>query len=348
MRMLGVGVIGAGPGVEALHLPTLARLGDLFRVVHVADGGSGRAVPIAAAAGATASTGHAALLADGMVDVVAICSPPERHAEQILASVAAGARGILCEKPLALTHDDAEAVIAACREAGTALVVGTNHHFDPAWERARQHLLASGGQVRAVTVTASLPPNDRYHDVVTERVEQPDGPSRGMPDWGNPHIAAVIIRQLVLGLAVHDLPLVRDLAPAEPEVLFARPVPPIGYSLGFVAGDVVVQLVAAMVAGGADAMWRLSVATERDRLDVEFPPSFVHAGSAEVTVRAPDGRITAYPRAASDGYVEEWRALARLIAGDEPTEYGELLDDAHRAIELADAAAEAVRAGAGR
>ncbi len=35
----GVGIIGAGPGVAALHLPTLARLEGEFRVVHVADGG---------------------------------------------------------------------------------------------------------------------------------------------------------------------------------------------------------------------------------------------------------------------------------------------------------------------
>ena len=44
----GVGIIGAGPGVAALHLPTLARLSDAFRVVHVADGGSGRSAALAA------------------------------------------------------------------------------------------------------------------------------------------------------------------------------------------------------------------------------------------------------------------------------------------------------------
>ena len=32
-----VGIIGAGPGVAALHLPVLGRLADLFRVVHIAD-----------------------------------------------------------------------------------------------------------------------------------------------------------------------------------------------------------------------------------------------------------------------------------------------------------------------
>ena len=72
----GVGVIGAGPGVAALHLPTLDRLGDRFSVVHVADNGSGRAAELAGRVGATASHGTAALLADPAVEVVAICSPP--------------------------------------------------------------------------------------------------------------------------------------------------------------------------------------------------------------------------------------------------------------------------------
>src|SRR6478736_5862903 len=37
-----VGVLGAGPGVAALHLPVLGGLDELFRVVHIADAGSGQ------------------------------------------------------------------------------------------------------------------------------------------------------------------------------------------------------------------------------------------------------------------------------------------------------------------
>ena len=48
----GVGVIGAGPGVGALHLPTLARFAAEFSVVHISDSGSGRAECLAARSGA--------------------------------------------------------------------------------------------------------------------------------------------------------------------------------------------------------------------------------------------------------------------------------------------------------
>jgi predicted dehydrogenase len=343
----GVGVIGAGPGVSALHLPTLDRLPDHFRVVHIADGGSGRAEVLAGRTGARRSTGTDELLADPEVDVVVICSPPELHAVQILAAVAAGVRTILCEKPIALTRDDADAVIDACRGAGTALLVGTNHLFDPAWGRARHHIAGERAPVRAVSVTVALPPNGRYHDVVTEPLRGA-APSRPAPDWSDPDFAAAVVRQLILGLGIHDLPLLRDITPSLDRVVFARPISPIGYCIGFVAGDVLVRLTAVMLPSGADALWRFSVSTARDLVDIEFPPAFVHGGSARARVRHVDGRVSEYPPLPEDGYLAEWRVVAALAEETETVEYDEMLTDAYYAIDLADAAAAAVRAGMAR
>ncbi|MGR0219987.1 Gfo/Idh/MocA family protein [Agromyces sp. ZXT2-6] len=342
----GVGVIGAGPGVAALHLPTLDRLADRFRVVHVTDAGSGRAAGLAARSDAAASSGTGALLADPAVEVVAICSPPAEHARHVREAIAAGARGILCEKPLATDADDARAIVDACQEAGVPLVVATNHLYDPAWSRATHHLVSLRSEVRAISATVALPPNERFHDAVTEP-ESSAAPGRGLPDLAEPELAAGVVRQLVLGLAVHDLPAVRDLAPGLDGVDFAVPVPPIGYAIGFRAGGIPVLLVAVMVAEGPDPVWRITIDTSTDRLDVEFPPAFVHSGSADVRVRGGDLRTTSYPREGEDGYLREWRALADLVDGAATTEYHEILDDALFAIELADAAAAAVRAGAG-
>ena len=164
----GVGIIGAGPGAAVLHLPTLARLSDAFRVVHIADGGSGRSAALAARVGARSSTGAEAVLADPEVEVVAICSPPAQHAAQIIAAVSAGKRAVFCEKPIGTTVAEAEEAVEACRRAGTALIIGTNHYFDPAWGRAKHHLTASGGPVVSISVTLALAPNTRYHELVTE------------------------------------------------------------------------------------------------------------------------------------------------------------------------------------
>lgn len=340
----GVGVIGAGPGVSALHLPTLARLADRFAVVHVADAGSGRATELAGRTGARASSGVDELLADPEVEVVAICSPPSEHAEQILASIAAGKRAVMCEKPIALTAADAERVIDACRAAGTVLVVGTNHLFDPAWGRAKHHLDAGGGPVHSVAITVALPPNTRYHEVVTEFTGELAA-ARRPPATMTPQIEASIVRQLVIGLGIHDLPALRDVVPRLDEVVFARFVPPVGYVIGARGGQTLVTLSVAMLPSGADALWRMSIVTDIDRLDVEFPPAFVHAGSARARVWAADGRYTEYHPDPDDGYVAEWRALADLLGGGRAVEYDHLLDDALFAIDLADAAQAAVLAG---
>ncbi|MET9501984.1 hypothetical protein ABZY42_09645 [Streptomyces sp. NPDC006622] len=86
-RPLGVGLIGAGPVTQAIRLPTLATLGDRLRVTHVMDVDPDVAASVAARAatetgagsgprrGVRHSTTAAELLADDVVDVVAICSP---------------------------------------------------------------------------------------------------------------------------------------------------------------------------------------------------------------------------------------------------------------------------------
>ncbi|HUG62362.1 MAG TPA: Gfo/Idh/MocA family oxidoreductase, partial [Methylomirabilota bacterium] len=67
-----------------------------------------------------------ALLADPEVDAVYISTTNEKHLSQTLAAARAG-KHVLCEKPLALTLDDAKAMRDACAAAG--VVMGTNHHL---------------------------------------------------------------------------------------------------------------------------------------------------------------------------------------------------------------------------
>lgn len=345
----GVGVIGAGAGVGALHLPTLALLDDVYRVVHITDSGtgrgagSGRAKALAAPLGARWSGGEKDLVTDPAVDVVLVCSPPGEHARQILAAVDAGKRVVFCEKPLALVAADVEQVIEACRSTGTVLMVGTNHLYDFSWGRAKHHLLAVRSAVRTVSIVLSLPPNSRYHDVVAELGES-RMPSRGRADLSDPGVAAGMVRQLVAGLAVHDLPALRDLAPEFESLVYARALAPVGYLLAYRASGVLVHLAALMNADGAEALWRMTVATSHDRIEVEFPPAFVHAGSATVRVRGIDGRRTTYSRVPDDGYLSEWRALAELLVGRGSVEYDELRADALYGIALAEAASRFVAA----
>jgi predicted dehydrogenase len=83
---LGVGILGAGPVTQAIHLPTLARLRDVFSVVRVMDVDADVAESVAARVGAAWTTSVEELLADPAVEIVAICSPHQFHAEQVIAA----------------------------------------------------------------------------------------------------------------------------------------------------------------------------------------------------------------------------------------------------------------------
>jgi 1,5-anhydro-D-fructose reductase (1,5-anhydro-D-mannitol-forming) len=83
-----------------------------------------------------------AMLDDPGVDVVYISTTNELHAQQTLAAARAG-KHVLCEKPLALSLDDARAMLAACQAAG--VVLGTNHHLrNAATHRTLRRLIAEG------------------------------------------------------------------------------------------------------------------------------------------------------------------------------------------------------------
>ncbi|TCL67256.1 Gfo/Idh/MocA family oxidoreductase [Rhizobium sp. BK251] len=82
------------------------------------------------------------LVNDPNVDAVYISTTNELHRDQTLAAVRAG-KHVLCEKPLALSLDDAKAMVTAAKNAG--VVMGTNHHLRNAGSiRAIRDVVASG------------------------------------------------------------------------------------------------------------------------------------------------------------------------------------------------------------
>jgi phthalate 4,5-cis-dihydrodiol dehydrogenase len=91
------------------------------------------------------------LCADPAVDLVYVATPHQLHAAHAVRAAEHG-KHLLVEKPLALTLEDCDAIIAAARRAGVHLVVGHSHSFDAPILRLRA-LIASGafGPVRMIT-----------------------------------------------------------------------------------------------------------------------------------------------------------------------------------------------------
>ena len=89
---------------------------------------------------AAAETDWRALIARDDVQLVDICAPGDQHAPIAIAALAAG-KHVLCEKPLANTLAEAEAMNAAADAAypgGTRAMVGFNYRRVPALALARQ------------------------------------------------------------------------------------------------------------------------------------------------------------------------------------------------------------------
>ena len=81
------------------------------------------------------------LLARPDVDAVVVCSANDEHARLVIAAAEAG-KHVLCEKPIATTIADAQAMIAACRVAGVQLHIAFVSRFYPMVQTARQMIEA--------------------------------------------------------------------------------------------------------------------------------------------------------------------------------------------------------------
>jgi predicted dehydrogenase len=345
---LGVGILGAGAVTQAIHLPTLARLPEHFRVVAVMDTDTRAAEAAAARCGAEPAQTVQAVLDHPGVDVVAVCSPHQFHAEQVAAICASGKRGILCEKPMATTQAEAEHIRTAVAVAGIPLVIGAMHAYDPGWLAALDACADWLGATHTIRSTIVLPFNDRFEDWATEIANRPAPPAPAGAPRGQELSAqdqAERIRALVLGLTIHDLPLVRAFAPAFDRVDHAELLAPFGGVISLTAGKRRIELIAFMRRGWQPD-WRLEAWAPEASLSVSFTPSFVHAGSASATIRDRHGErhIAASP---ANGYEGEWRELHDLVSGNGTPRYplGEMVADLTFAAEVADGAASAVLNG---
>jgi predicted dehydrogenase len=81
--------------------------------------------------GAAACASLAELLARPDVDAVCVCTPNSAHAPVALAALRAG-KHVLCEKPMATSLADGEAMVQAARRSGVLLTVGHQARFLPA------------------------------------------------------------------------------------------------------------------------------------------------------------------------------------------------------------------------
>ena len=130
MKELHAAVIGCGL-ISKNHLKALKNVKQA-RCAAVCDIEREKAEKAAEQYGiAKIHTDYHEMLADADIDVVHICTPHFLHAQMAVDALRAG-KHVLCEKPMALSEEDAKAMIAARDEAGKQLGVCFQNRYNEA------------------------------------------------------------------------------------------------------------------------------------------------------------------------------------------------------------------------
>jgi predicted dehydrogenase len=136
------GLIGSGKIAVANHIPGLGFCRDAM-VTALADPNPAALAEASAVTGVTRTYADPfALLKDAPVDAVIIATPNRFHRDLAVAA-AEGGRHVLCEKPLAMTVEEAEEMVTAAERAGVRHMTAFTYRFVPAMQYLH-HLVTSG------------------------------------------------------------------------------------------------------------------------------------------------------------------------------------------------------------
>lgn len=152
MNTYRVGFIGCG-GIAGAHADGYRALRnanvEFVAGADIAPNGPG-AQRLATEYGVRLYADYREMLAKEQLDVVSVCTWPRTHCESTIAAAEHGAKGILCEKPMAISLSEADRMIAACELSGTTLAIGHAHRFSPQAVKARE--LVRRGEIGALTL----------------------------------------------------------------------------------------------------------------------------------------------------------------------------------------------------
>jgi len=126
-----IGILGSGFIVNDCHLVSYRRAG--FNPVAIASRHRQHAEEVAARHKVPhVHESYEALLDDRTIEVLDIAVPPQHQLGLIRAACARGTvKGILAQKPLALSYADACEAVRCCQAAGIELSVNQNMRYDP-------------------------------------------------------------------------------------------------------------------------------------------------------------------------------------------------------------------------
>ena len=152
--MLKVGLLGAGRigGVHARAIT--AHAGS--ELVAISDVFQENAENLAAQYGASVRSSEE-IIADSAIDAVLIATSTDTHSDLIEAATAAG-KAVLCEKPVDLSLERAQACLKAVAPSGVPVMIGFNRRFDANFGALKAASLAGEvGKTELLSITSFDP-----------------------------------------------------------------------------------------------------------------------------------------------------------------------------------------------
>ncbi len=227
---LRVGVIGCGGIAQMMHLPHLRELHDRYEIAALCDLSPGVLRDVGADYGVTRLyTDYRALLAQDDIAAVLVLTAGS-HAPVALAAAQAG-KHLFVEKPLCYTLAEADAVLAAVRQANVTLMVGYMKRFDSGYLYLK-NALASVERLRYVQVNVLHPAEEayiehhhlhRHRDIEPAALASLEASNRALvasvlgPGYGAGEEYAFV--EVLLSSLVHDVNALRGLLGEPEEVL---------------------------------------------------------------------------------------------------------------------------------
>ena len=134
--MINVGILGCGKIAQVRHIPEYAENPDV-KLAAFYNPSRKRAEEQAEKYGGKVYDTAEELLADKSIDAVSICAANYAHAELSIKAMEAG-KHVLCEKPMATTLADCEAMVECAKRTGKFLMIGHNQRLAKAHVEAKR------------------------------------------------------------------------------------------------------------------------------------------------------------------------------------------------------------------
>lgn len=153
MAKIGVAIIGCGQIASTRHAPEY-HSDPSVELVGYYDHHPENADRLVEQFGGKRYDSMEALLKDERVEAVSVCTPNRFHAEHSIQALDAG-KHVLCEKPMAMTLDEAHQMCQAETRNGKLLKIGMNQRHIPAHIKARE-MIRDGQIGRIIAITTNF------------------------------------------------------------------------------------------------------------------------------------------------------------------------------------------------